>query len=102
MIEQLASYFTQHHPDLLTSTQIYQDIGREMYTKFPSIKREGSKPWVGINWNYGNLINYMDIKFGASVIIVLKVYTTSAVTHFYYFLILYTPDLVHTKLILLY
>ena len=44
-MEQLTSFYTKEYPHVLQNRGHYNVIGRKVYMMYPSVKREGKKPW---------------------------------------------------------
>ena len=48
MMEQLTSFYTNEYPQALRCRGDYNVIGRKLYMRYPSLKREGKKPWSAL------------------------------------------------------
>ena len=48
MMEQLTSFYTKEYPNVLQNRGHYNVIGRKVYMMYPSVKREGKKPWSAL------------------------------------------------------
>ena len=47
-MEQLTNFYTKEYPNALCSRGHYNVIGRKIYMHYPSVKREGKKPWSAL------------------------------------------------------
>ena len=48
MLDQLVNYYSNECPNVLTSRAHYMCMGRKLYMKYPSIKKEGKRPWSAL------------------------------------------------------
>jgi len=49
MIEEMAFFYMDVAPTDISSQTQYLEIGKRMVQMYPSVKREGTKPWVSNN-----------------------------------------------------
>ena len=47
-MEQLTTFYTKEYPNALKNRGHYTVIGRKVYRMYPSVKREGKKPWSAL------------------------------------------------------
>jgi hypothetical protein len=46
VIRQMVDFYTKNYPNLLCTTNEYQEIGKRFFKLYPTIERHGTHPWV--------------------------------------------------------
>jgi hypothetical protein len=54
-VVETAAYYQTYHPDEIDNPAVYKTIGEQLYAAYPSIKKEGNKPWVSQNEAINNI-----------------------------------------------